>query len=332
MPDIRVEMQSALSALVAAPAAEFDKIARRVIADDSVWDIAHPINRLAGRDAIVEGFLAPLRAALSYVRRRDEIFIGGQNIRHEKGDWLAAVTHYVGTFDAPLAGLNPSGKLAFLRSGEFYRLDGTQIVEAKIIIDLPDLARQAGRIPFPPMLGTEMLFPGPATHDGVCPTHGNGAESLDVVQAMLGDLHVYDPDTGNSVGQTGHDGRWHDDMLWYGPAGIGSNYRWEGFVRDHRAAFLAVFPDRKGGNHYCRIGDGNYAAVSGWPSMTMTHVGDYLGVPATGKALTLRVMDFYRCDFSQGAGKIMENWVCLDYGDLFDQMGIDLIARANALG
>ncbi|WP_257884026.1 ester cyclase [Roseobacter insulae] len=143
---------------------------------------------------------------------------------------------------------------------------------------------------------------------------------------MLGDLHVYDPETAGSHGQTGETGYWADDMLWYGPCGIGSNYRWDGFVNDHRRPFLAAFPDRKGGNHYCRIGDADYAAVSGWPSMTMTHQGSYLGIPPTGQALTLRVMDFYRC----ADGKIAENWVLLDYMDLMHQMGVDLIARSNA--
>ena len=242
------------------------------------------------------------------------------------------LTHYVGTFDRPFLGVQPSGRLAFLRSGEFYRIVDGQISEAKILVDLPDLSRQAGRPVFPADLGTEMLFPGPATHDGVLPTKGDGRASLDTVQAMLGDLHVYDPENNASPGQTGTDGRWHDDMLWYGPGGIGSTYRWDGFVDHHRAAFLRAFPDRKGGNHYCRIGDGTYAAVSGWPSMTMTHRGDYLGVPATGKALTLRVMDFYRCDFSTGRGKIAENWVCLDYCDLFHQMGVDVIGRGNPQG
>jgi predicted ester cyclase len=174
------------------------------------------------------------------------------------------------------------------------------------------------------MLGTEMLFPGPATHDGVCPDTGDGEASLDTVEAMLADLHAYDPETFDSHDQTGEHGYWHPDMLWYGPGGIGSTYRWEGFVKDHRAPFLSAFPDRKGGNHYCRIGDGNYAAVSGWPSMTMTHAGDYLGVAATDKPLTLRVMDFYRCE----GGRIAENWVLLDYVDLFRQKGIDVLAPA----
>ena len=151
--------------------------------------------------------------------------------------------------------------------------------------------------------------------------------SLNIVQRMLGDLHVFDPETSASKGQTGQDGTWHDMMMWYGPAGVGSNFRWEGFVKDHRSDFLRAFPDRKGGNHYCRIGDGNYAAVSGWPSMTMTFQGDYLGVKATGQPLTLRVMDFYRIEDA----RIIENWVTLDYGDLFHQMGVDLIARSNEM-
>ena len=294
-----------------------------------IWDVAHPVDRLTGRAAVLEGFFEPLKTALSEVRRRDEIFIGGPNRRAPGGHWVASVTHYVGNFHAPLFGVRPSGRLAFLRSGEFYRVepDG-RISEAKLNIDLPDLMRQAGRFPLPRMLGTEMLFPGPATHDGVLPVEqGDSEATLDLCEAMLRDLSAFDPETFQSAKQTGPDGYWHDDMLWYGPGGIGSNYRWSGFAKDHRTAFLVAFPDRVGGDHYCRIGDGNYAAVSGWPSMTMTHGGDYLGIAATGRSLTLRVMDFYRC----AGGKIMENWVLLDYIDLFRQMGVDLIERQDAL-
>ncbi|MCF6445796.1 ester cyclase [Nereida sp. MMG025] len=297
-----------------------------VIAENAVFDVAWPVNQLIGRDTILAHFIDPVRRALSHAHRRDLLFIGGQNIRDTGGYWCACVTHYVGTFDAPMFGLTPSNKLAFLRAGEFYRLQNNQIVEAKIIFDLPDLMHQSGRLPLP-SLGTEITFPAPATQDGLCPVSGDGMASLDVVQRMLGDLHVYDPKTGASKGQTGQDGTWADDMLWYGPAGVGSNYRWDGFVKDHRADFLRAFPDRKGGNHYCRIGDANYAAVSGWPSMTMTFQDSYLGQPADGRALTLRVMDFYRID----TNRIAENWVTLDYGDLFYQMGRDLIMESNAL-
>jgi len=324
MSDFRAVAHGLLNGLIAAPEAELRLLADAVLTPDTVWDVAFPINRLEGRNAVLEGFILPLRLALSHARRRDEIFIGGTN-RRGTGEWVASVTHYLGTFNENLVGIAPNDRLVFLRSGEFYRIQDGRIVEAKLIVDFLDLLRQVGRFPLPHMLGTEMLFPGPATHDGVLPANRDrGPETLDLVEAMLKDLTHYDPETFLSEGQTGQSGYWHEDMLWYGPGGIGSNYRWAGFVDDHREPFLIAFPDRKGGNHYCRIGDGDYAAVSGWPSMTMTHKGDYLGVAATNKALTLRVMDFYRC----AGGRIMENWVLLDYLDLFDQMGIDLLDRA----
>ncbi len=283
--------------------------------------IAHPINDVSSGKDFVERFCLPLRRAFTQARRRDELFISGQNRRDTGGFWVASFCHYVGNFTAPLFGMTPHHHLALLRSGEFYRIDNGQIVDFRIICDFIDLMRQTGRSPFAGSLGAEITFPGPATHDGINPADPvKGSKSLDLVEAMLADLRAFDPETFQSVGQTGRDGYWADSMMWYGPAGIGSSYLWDGFQKDHRIPFLTAFPDRVGGNHYCRIGDGNYAAVSGWPSMTMTHMGDYLGIRATGKVLTLRVMDFYRCE----NGKIEENWVFLDYGDLLEQMGVRL--------
>lgn len=326
MTDFRAFAYGFLNNLMTAPNEDLPRLLADNLTDDSTWDVSWPIERLVGPAEVLERLIQPLRTALSHIRRRDEIFIGGANRRARGGDWVSSVTHYVGNFERPIVGIEPSNRLAFLRSGEFYRIENGRFAEAKLIVDFLDLMRQAGRLPLPTMLGTEMLFPAPATHDGVLPANrGNGERSLDIVEGMLGDLHAFDPKTFTSAAQTGSEGYWHDDMLWYGPAGIGSNYRWEGFVKDHRESFLRAFPDRKGGNHYCRVGDGDYAAVSGWPSMTMTHKGDYLGVAATDKALTLRVMDFYRC----ADGKIMENWVLLDYADLFHQMDVDLIKTSR---
>lgn len=306
-----------------------DKIDKRkcleaVSHSDAAWDIAHPVNRVCGVSTVVDEFLLPLCNALHSVRRRDDIFIFGKNRCTNGGDWVASTCHYVGNFAEPMFGIPECQKLVFLRSGEFYRIDAGKISHAKLILDFPDLMRQAGCSRLPHDLGTEMLYPAPATHDGILPCRPDiGNQTLNRVEAMFADLHAFNPKTFESRGQTGHDGHWHEDLLWFGPSGVGSNFRWNGFVKDHRRSFLEAFPDRAGGNHYCRIGDGNYAAASGWPSMTMTHLGDYLGIKATGRSLTLRVMDFYRC---QG-GQIIENWVYLDYGDLLKQMGFDLFAN-----
>ena len=328
MSDFRCMPHRFLNTILNLPLSDMKAVLSDHLKGDAIFDVAHPVHRLEGVDNVFDEFFVPLRSAFSHVRRRDEIFIGGSNRRAPGGQWVSSICHYVGNFEAPLFGIQPSGHLAFLRSGEFYRVEADgRISEAKIILDLLDLMRQAKKFPLTQFLGTEMLFPGPATHDGVLPERqGDGEKTLDLCEAMLADLRAFDPVTFVSKGQTGADGYWHDDMLWYGPGGIGSNYRWSGFQKDHRTSFLTAFPDRVGGNHYCRIGDGNYAAVSGWPSMSMTHKGDYLGLPATGKMLTLRVMDFYRC----AGGKIIENWVLLDYLDLFMQMGHDFIVMQEA--
>lgn len=325
MDDWRAGTHAFLNALIRTSDDSLDAFARTGIAEDTVWDVAAPVGQLRGRDAVLEGFIRPLRRALARVHRRDEIVFGARNRRAEQGTWLCAVTHYVGIHDRDLFGVHPAGRLAFLRSGEFYRIEDGQIAEAKIIIDLIDLMRQTGRFPLPRMLGNEMLFPGPASDDGILPNDPErGERSLDIVEAMIADLHDFDPETFHSEAQTGTHGHWHEDMMWYGPGGIGSTFGWNGFVDHHRAAFLRAFPDRKGGNHFCRMGDGDYAAFSGWPSMTMTHAGEYLGVPGTGKSMTLNVMDFYRLR----DGKIIENWVMLDYVHLLAQMDIDIIEKS----
>lgn len=333
MQDYRTTTATQLADLLTCPDHELASRIRALVPSNATWHLSAPFPDCHGPEELIDGFLLPLRRAITACHRRDLMVIGGQNRREVGGQWVAAVTHYVGTFSAPLGGLQPSGKLAFLRSGEFYQVEDGRIVRSHLIIDLPDLALQSGRMPLPWELGTEIVFPAPATQDGLFPVSGDGRESLDLVEAMLGDLHVYDPETGASAKQVGPDGHWAEDFLWYGPAGIGSTFQWDGFIADHRRAFLEAFPDRKGGNHYCRIGDGDYAAVSGWPSMTMTHQGAYLGVAATNQPLTLRVMDFYRTALgADGRRRIAENWVCLDYVDLFAQMGVDLIARANEKG
>jgi len=72
------------------------------------------------------------------------------------------------------------------------------------------------------------------------------------------------------------------------------------------------------------FGDGPFAAVTGWPNMAQTHSADgWLGLPPTGKKVTLRSLDFWRVE----AGKIRENWVLVDLLDVYRQLGLDVFAR-----
>ena len=116
--DIRPLMRQVLDEIAQNPEA-----AEKHLAADCVWDIAHPVNQLVGPKEVAEKFLAPMKAALTGMERRDILFLGGTSRILEEGRWVAGITHYVGIFDEPLFGLKPSGSMVFFRSGEFYRLD-----------------------------------------------------------------------------------------------------------------------------------------------------------------------------------------------------------------
>ena len=145
---------------------------------------------------------------------------------------------------------------------------------------------------------------------------------MDVVLAMHAALGRFD---GKSLDSMPHAEFWHPDFMWYGAAGIGTTRGLEEFRAHHQIPFLVGFPDRLGSGHYIRISDGNYAVTGGWPSVTGTHLGPWLGMPATGKRINMRVMDFYR----QADGRICENWVPIDIIDMARQMGVDVFERVR---
>jgi len=310
-----------LPRLLAEPLDEAGRLLAGASEAETPWRLSHPINTLCGPDAFAAGFLAPLRAAFPDAERRTDILIGGA---FEGSNWVAVMGHYAGTFAAPFLGIPATQGLAFLRSGEFYRIERGAIAEALILLDLVDLMRQAGAMPPPKSPGAELLVPGPATHDGILLGASDAEESRlsrDLMEAMAAGLRAYD---GRSLESMGQERFWHRTMMWYGPCGIGSNRGLKGFQTYHQIPFLAAFPDRRGAGHRARFGDGRYACLCGWPSPKATHSGPYLGVPATGRGVTMRVMDFYRRE----GDRLAENWVFIDLPDLMLQLGVDLLPAA----
>ena len=290
------------------------------------WHVSKPIDACAGIDTVANRFWGPLFDACPDIERRDDIFVGGT---FGEGSWVASTGHYVGTFVGPWLGLPPTGGAISIRFGEFVRFADDRIDQAYVLLDVLDVLRQAGRWPLPPSLGATDHVPGPMTHDGLVITPQDSAEShhsLQLVEAMISGLMDYDGATLESMGMQRF---WHPQMMWYGPAGIGTTRGLAGFQQHHQRPFLQAFPDRRGGNHKARFADGVYVASTGWPSIQATHVGDgWLGVKSTGTRVTMRVMDFWRRDRSA----LRENWVFIDLIDLLGQMNVDVLAQAGITG
>lgn len=328
--DLLAAKRAAWAALQQLPGLDAAQACETLLTPDSQWVISHPVNELLGPEAVRDGFLLPLQRALPDLERRTDLFFAGRwdgRIDGGAGDWVTCIGHYLGVFREPLWGIAPTGQPVWLRFGEFYRIVDGRIAEARILLDLVDLARQSGHELLPVSTGMRLLVPGPRGHDGLLLEDSDpaeGAASLGLVEAMISGLGRYDRNNLQSMGMNAF---WRPDMMWYGPCGIGSSRGIVGFEQHHQKPFLTAFPDRKGGHHRTRFGEGAYVASTGWPSVRATHLGPYLGEPASGKPITMRVMDWWRVQDSL----LAENWVLIDLPHLFLQFGVDLLQRIQAV-
>ena len=112
-------------------------------------------------------------------------------------------------------------------------------------------------------------------------------------------------------------------MSWYGPSGIGSTYTIERYQKQHSYPFRQGLRDKKFNGHICRFSEGNYACFFGWPNLTHTPIGGFLGLPGSGCSVEMRVADIYRRE----GDKLAENWVLIDLLWWLKQQGLDILKR-----
>ena len=323
-------VREALGALAGAKTAGLAKALARAYHADAGWRGSHPLNEMAGHEAMAATVWHPLLKAFPDLERRDTILIGGDSHGARK---IAAVGHYLGTFREDWLGIPATGRPIYIRYGEVHEMRGGKIAQSTVLTDILDVIRQSGFWPLAPSLGTEEQWPCPFTADGIVLSTQDpvlSQASLAQTLAMHASLGAYDDHA-----KKGRDGLlnmpqkqyWHEKMMWYGPAGIGTTRGLQGFVDYHQLPFRTAFPNRRGGNHYIRIGDGNYSATGGWPSVYADHLGGgFLGIAPTGREVTMRVMDFYL----HHEGLIRENWVPIDIIHLLLQMDVDVFARMRS--
>lgn len=341
-PDLRKHFYNALYRLADASGPQLPGALQTLYAADAQWRGSHPLNEMEGPDAICETVWQPLVHAFPDIERRDTIFVAGT---YEGRDYIAAVGHYCGTFRKDWLTIPATGRPIYIRYGEVHEVRDGKIVQSNCLWDILDVIRQAGFWPIAPSLGTEEMWPGPLTADGVrlfesAPDEGDAsiAQTL-AMHKTLADYRDEDMQGREGLLNMPQKEHWHEKMMWYGPAGIGTTRGLQGFVDYHQLPFRIAFPGRKGGmqwdqmqekkkqmggGHYIRIGDGPYSVTGGWPSVFAVHTGGgFLGTGPTGREVIMRVMDFYL----HHEGKIRENWVPLDIIHLLLQMDVDVFDR-----
>lgn len=312
----------------ASPATVASVLAART-GPDWHWRGMHPFHEQHGVAQVAEAFWAPFLTAFSRVQRRQDIFFAGLNeIDGFTSIWVVSMGHLMGLFDAPFLGIPPTRRIAMLRYAEFNRVEGGRIVETAMFFDLIHLMHQAGLRPLPPQTGTHLVQPGPMTHDGLLfapQAEEAGRETLALVDRMIGAINDH---RAFATPEEELARNWRDDMLWWGPDGIGATYTIPRYIEQHQRPFRTQLADRKFNGHVARLAEGSYAGFFGWPNLTLTPTGGYMGLPANGKnRADMRVVDIYRRD----GDKLAENWVFIDILHFLNMQGLDVLARAAVI-
>jgi predicted ester cyclase len=312
------------SALDTASPDALEQVLEGFVAADAPWRGFHPFGALAGPVEVADTFWRPLRRALGKMQRRMDIFFAGRNEKDGFASvWVVSMGHLVGLFDQPWLGIAPTGKMAFLRYAEFSRVEGGRIVDTAMYFDIPHLMAQAGVGPFPVQTAAHLVQPGPATHDGLLfedAPEAEGTATRAAINAMIGDLGQWQSGLPleEELARS-----WNDDMVWWGPEGIGATCTIARYARQHARPFRTAFSDRSSSRHTCRLAEGHYGGFFGWPSFTARLTGPFMGMEPTGRMGEFRVIDIYRRD----GDKLTENWVFVDLLHFWKMQGVDFLER-----
>ena len=133
-------------------------------------------------------------------------------------------------------------------------------------------------------------------------------ETLTTIDAMVDALN--DHDIGNM-------GRFFDESFrWIGNAGCGFKKGLKEFQDNWQRPFQAAFSDKVCLDE-ARVTQGEWCAAFG--RQEAVHTGPFMGIEPTGKRVEIRYMDFWKVV----DGKIVDNWVMVDFPHVMQQLGVD---------
>lgn len=107
-----------------------------------------------------------------------------------------------------------------------------------------------------------------------------------------------------------------DTFRWMGNAGCGTKNGLKEFQDNWQRPFQAAFSDKVCTDE-ARIVQGEWMAAFG--AQIATHSGEFMGILPTGKRVEIRYMDFWKVK----EGKIVDNWVMVDFPHIMRQLGVD---------
>ncbi len=306
-----------------------EEVLKEFTSEDYLWRGVYPFREQIGAEVVAEKFWIPLKASLSRMQRRQDIFIAGTNeISGEQ--WVMSMGHFMGLFDSDWLGIRCTKKMVHLRYAEFSCIKDGKISQTGLFIDIIGFMQQAGVNPLPPQTGNYFVYPGPRNHDGLLFEDANeeeGIKTLALVNRMVDDLTALNESGAMGCPPEILEKTWSKDMIWYGPGGIGASYTIPRYQQQHQLPFRNNLKDKKFNGHVCRFAEGNFACFFGWPNLSNTPIGGFLGLPGGNIQADMQVVDVY---YRQG-DKLLENWVFIDIPYWLKQQGLDIIERTQKI-
>ncbi len=303
------------------------EILSEFMSNDYFFRGSYPFREQKGYEAVSDIFWIPLKESLTRMQRRQDIFIGGNN-QISPGKWIMSMGHFMGLFDKEYLGIPPTGKMVNLRYAEFNCVENGKIIQTGLFIDIIGLMQQSGINPLPISTGNYFIYPGPKDHNGILfddAPQEEAEKTLALVNEMVDDLTALNKSGSMDCPPEILEKTWSKDMIWYGPAGIGASYTIPRYQKQHQLPFRNNLIDKVFNGHICRFAEGNFACFFGWPNLSNTPIGGFMGLPGGKVKADMQVVDVYY----RKKDKLFENWVLIDIPYWLKQQGLDIIKRTK---
>lgn len=300
-------------------------VLREYTSEDYFWEGCYPFLDQNGAENVAKVFWEPLKRALSHMQRRQDIFMAG--IGTDKETWVMSMGQFMGNFDAEFLGVRRTCKMHHLQYAEFSCVRGGKIVHTAMFVDLLGFMDEAGCYPLPQSTGHYFVYPGPRDHNGLMfedAPYEKAAVSMKIVDDMNNDLISI-----NDTHDTPRDmlrKSWNEDMIWYGPCGIGASFTIPRYQMQHQIPFRTQLDDKTCNELKGYFAEGDFVCF--FASMDVAPTGGWLGMPGGGKSAHLRGdIDVYYCK----DGKISENWCFIDLPYWLHEQGLDVFKRTQEI-
>ncbi|MDB1125049.1 ester cyclase [Vibrio algarum] len=133
-------------------------------------------------------------------------------------------------------------------------------------------------------------------------------ETLQVIDAMVDGLNDHDIE---NMGRF-----FAESFRWMGNGGCGFKNGLKEFQQHWQKPFQAAFSDKVCIDE-ARLTQGQWCAAFG--RQEAIHSGPFMGIEPTGKKVIIRYMDFWKVE----DGKIVDNYVTVDFPSIMMQLGVD---------